>query len=163
LLDGRELGHRIDPQLTRAGQGGALTHPSQFSQLPAYRLPAGSPLARAGLDLQTLFGLAARPPAFLGAPLVSSTLPVRAASPPLASSPAPARVGHSLIRRNFPSSPPIACPPVRRSRAPASIFKPCSASMPARATSSVHRSFHPPCPSAPPRSHSTTLRPSVWS
>lgn len=86
------LGYRVDPKLRGAGQGGAVTNPSEFATLSAYQLQADSPISRAGLDLTTRFGLDPGTRDFFGTTISSAALPIGAAAP----TPAPA--GGSPIR-----------------------------------------------------------------
>jgi hypothetical protein len=55
-----------------------VTNPGQLSAIAAYRLQSGSPLATAGLDLATRFGIDPGPRDFFGNPLTSAALPIGA-------------------------------------------------------------------------------------
>lgn len=80
-LADRPTGLRVDPQFSASGVAPVITSPAQFADLTRFRLAAGSPVARAGLDLARLFGLDAGPHDFFGQPLSLATPAVGAAGP----------------------------------------------------------------------------------
>jgi hypothetical protein len=57
-IAGRPSGLSVDPQLMAAGAGGSFGDADLLASLDAYRLRATSPLADAGLDIQSLYGVA---------------------------------------------------------------------------------------------------------
>lgn len=65
-LSGAATGLSVDPQLTAAGAGPSFGDANQLASLDAYRLRATSPLADAGLDLQSRFGLSTGTSDFYG-------------------------------------------------------------------------------------------------
>ena len=56
-LRGQPSGTSLDPHLTAAGSGATFGDADALAGLDAYRLRDGSPMADAGLDLRTLFGI----------------------------------------------------------------------------------------------------------
>jgi hypothetical protein len=57
VLGGVPVGRAVDPLLVDAGGAGTLGDADALERLAAYHLRQGSAVARAGLDLQALFGI----------------------------------------------------------------------------------------------------------
>ncbi len=65
-LNGTTVGKQVDPDFSSAGQGAALTNPSQLKTLTAYELLSGSPLINAGINVASNYGFAAPSSDFYG-------------------------------------------------------------------------------------------------
>jgi hypothetical protein len=68
-MSGSPTGLSVDPQLMAAGAGPSFGDADQLASLDAYRVRATSPLADAGLDLRSLFGLSTGTSDFFGGQL----------------------------------------------------------------------------------------------
>jgi hypothetical protein len=68
LLEGKPVGMVVDPLIKAPGEGEKLTDPTKLPDLLAYTPKAGSPIAAAGLNLGSLFGLDVGERDFAGLP-----------------------------------------------------------------------------------------------
>jgi len=89
IIDGENVGLTSDPQIYAPG-GGVTVGGYVPAKLTAYNLQAGSPMIRAGINLESRYGINPGTQDYYGVPVAAASLPVGAAAgAPTASTAAP--------------------------------------------------------------------------